>query len=142
MPRTLASASTSTPPLEPGDIGAVNCRSLYPLPAPGTSSAMRVALRIPEEAVQGKPAPYDTAKTGAPAGTLAAFPIGNTGKDVAGIRSAATSRRSSAAINSTWSYTSPFFRRICTSRIPLTTWLAVRMTPSCRRMTPEPIPAS
>src|SRR5260370_959702 len=43
IPSILASLSTNTPPLDPGDNGAVNCKILYPLPAPGTSSAIRGA---------------------------------------------------------------------------------------------------
>src|SRR5229473_2364070 len=103
IPRILASASTNTPPLDPGDNGAVNCKILYPLPAPGTSSAIRVALKMPEDAVHGKPTAFDTTKIVAPDATLAELPMGSTGSPVAGMRSAATSRRSSDAISSTWS---------------------------------------
>src|SRR5712692_7415915 len=142
IPSILASLSTNTPPLDPGDNGAVNCKILYPLPAPGTSSAIRVALRMPEDAVQGKPTAFDTTNTTAPDAALAELPKGRTGSPVAEIRSAASSRRSSDAINSTWSQISPLFSRTCTSRIPFTTWFAVRITPSLRTITPEATPAT
>ena len=61
-------------------MGAVTCSSRYPLPAPGTSSAIRTALSTPEEAVHGSPAPFDTTYTGIPARTSPALPAGSTAK--------------------------------------------------------------
>src|SRR4029077_20277334 len=77
IPSILASASTNTPPLDPGDNGAVNCKIRYPLPAPGTSSAIRVALKMPEDSVHGKPTAFETTKTVAPDAALAELPVGS-----------------------------------------------------------------
>jgi len=62
IPSIRASASTSTPPLDPGANGRGELQNPVTTPAPGTSSAIRVALRMPEDAVQGKPTAFDTTK--------------------------------------------------------------------------------
>ena len=136
MPIRAPERSTSAPPLEPGATGALNCKIRKPEPAPGISSAGRIAERMPSVADQASPFALVTAQTASPWERLAVLPAVSAGSAPAEIFSAATSRRSSEPRSSTRSKTSPFPMRTWTSAAPFKAWSAVSTTPSFEMITP------
>ena len=103
IPTRAPPESTSGPPLAPPLTGAVNCNTVNPCPAPFISSASLDAAKIPALALQARPLELETTYAAPPGLASALDPTGSVGRPVAVIFNAATSRRSSAPSNTTWS---------------------------------------
>jgi len=61
IPISAPDRSIKAPPLDPGATGAVNCNIRKPEPAPGISSAGRIAEKIPSVADQVSPSEFEIA---------------------------------------------------------------------------------